>query len=52
LLAERHANRFLIIDGSKSPEEVAAEVCRKVDAMLAVRVETEEVAVQAEIPAI
>lgn len=48
LLAERHANRYLIIDGSKSPQEVAAEVCNKVDAMLAVRNETEEVAVQAE----
>ncbi|HEU4867889.1 MAG TPA: dTMP kinase [Actinomycetota bacterium] len=48
LLAERHANRYLIIDGSKSPQEVAAEVRRKVDAMLAVRSEAEEVAVQAE----
>ncbi|HYN99105.1 MAG TPA: dTMP kinase, partial [Actinomycetota bacterium] len=48
LLAERHASRFLIIDGSKSAQEVAAEVRRKVDAMLAVREETEEVGVQAE----
>jgi dTMP kinase len=52
LLAERHANRYLIIDGSKSPQEVAAEVRRKVDAMLAVRDENEEVAVQAEPTAI
>jgi hypothetical protein len=38
----------LIIDGSKTQQEVAAEVRRKVDAMLAVREEEEEVGVQAE----
>lgn len=41
LLAERHANRFLIVDGSKSPQEVAAVVRRKVEQMLAVRAEEE-----------
>jgi dTMP kinase len=39
LLAERHANRFQIIDGSKSPQEVAAAVRRKVELMLAIREE-------------
>ncbi|HEX2053843.1 MAG TPA: dTMP kinase [Actinomycetota bacterium] len=39
LLAERHANRFQIIDGSKSPQEVAAVVRRKVELMLAIREE-------------
>ncbi|CAN5769789.1 hypothetical protein BH23ACT12_BH23ACT12_05150 [soil metagenome] len=48
LLAERHAGRFLIIDGSRTPQEVAAEVRSKVDAMLAVREEIEQVEVQAE----
>jgi dTMP kinase len=48
LLAERHANRFLILDGSKSQQEVAEEVRRKVDQMLAVRQETREVRPQAE----
>ncbi len=48
LLAERHANRFLIIDGSKTQQEVALEVRRKVDQMLAVREEAPEVGPQAE----
>lgn len=42
-LAERHSNRFLVIDGSKSPEEVAAVVRKKVELMLAVREEVPEV---------
>jgi dTMP kinase len=48
LLAERHSNRFLIIDGSKTQQEVALEVRRKVDQMLAVREEAPEVGPQAE----
>lgn len=48
LLAERHVNRFLIIDGSKAQQEVAAEVRRKVDAMLVVRDEEREVELRAE----
>ncbi|HVL51646.1 MAG TPA: dTMP kinase, partial [Actinomycetota bacterium] len=48
LLAERHSTRFLVIDGSKAPQEVAAVVRRKVDLMLAVREETPEVGAQAE----
>ncbi len=48
LLAERHANRFLIIDGSMSQLEIAAEVRRKVDNMLAVREEMLEVGAQVE----
>ena len=48
LLAERHANRYLIIDGSKSQQEVAAVVRRKVEAMLAIRDEEREVELRAE----
>lgn len=48
LLAERHASRFLIIDGSKSQQEVAEVVQAKVDQMLAAREETREVGAQAE----
>lgn len=48
LLAERHANRFQIIDGSLSQEQIAAEVCRKVDAMLAGREESLQVGGQFE----
>lgn len=48
LLADRHANRFLIIDASKTPQQIAAEVSRKVDAMLAAREEIEQVEVRAE----
>ena len=48
LLAERHSNRYLIIDGSKSPQEVAAVVRRKVEQMLAIREEMPKVGAQAE----
>ncbi len=48
LLADRHANRFSIIDASKTPQQIATEVSRKVDALLAAREEIEQVEVQAE----
>ncbi len=48
LLAERHANRYLILDGSKSPQEVAAVVCKKVELMLAAREEAPAVGAPAE----
>lgn len=48
LLAERHANRFQIIDGSKSQQQIAAEVRRKVDVMLAGREESLEMGGQFE----
>lgn len=44
LLAERHANRFTILDGGKDQLAVAAEVRRKVESMLARR----EARIQAE----
>lgn len=39
LLAERQASRYVVIDASRSPEEIAADVRHKVDVMLADRQE-------------
>lgn len=48
LLAERHANRFLVLDAGKSAEEIARLVLRRVERMLAAQDEVEEMGAQAE----
>lgn len=42
LLAERHSNRFALVDASGAPEKVAAEIRRKVDLLLSAREPTAE----------